>query len=581
MNIEILKELFNKYGFHSLKKEPFIYKHNNELGIVYSFDDPFYGELTRVVKTKTAYDAEIFLEKYTLFKKYNKKYNLNLELSDYKIENPEIKIIKDNKECTIDELKKIILSNQNITDDNKQKNVIAYLKKLKRTLFLIVSIIDVKRKVEEDIYNSLQKLILSYKEKEEEYNSKLIKLNKKNVKQITINYYAKKSYLLQNDFSELKDKINSIDSKELLENEINELVYKLENSESDENLISNKYGLIKMPLLIEELKEKIKVIDNALSKKRKIFAKKENIDLQLSKITTSSVVNQMVALENFRKNEVQRIKEKYLMIPELDKRTIADFLIEFDNLKIKEPDIEKLKITPQEEVSYENTMQDLENNYKNKPEEEKKVLILYHSILRYIIFEDNIICEKEIKELMSIINNPANIMIKIKYFKNLDTINPTNFVKSLRKEVSKLEKILPISIVGPINVFFKDKKIITAKKYLQASNKKSLAPVQDKDENDLNYIAVLKSKTLVHFIPEEISYDYENDDTLIKRTKMPFFLIDLQKNTIKNLKSDIIKIVKYKPIFQNEKDIMIVSDLISQKIEQYKKIEIERNEKND
>lgn len=581
MNIEILKELFNKYGFHSLKKEPFIYKHNNELGIVYSFDDPFYGELTRVVKTKTAYDAEIFLEKYTLFKKYNKKYNLNLELSDYKIENPEIKIIKDNKECTIDELKKIILSNQNITDDNKQKNAIAYLKKLKRTLFLIVSIIDVKRKVEEDIYNSLQKLILSYKEKEEEYNSKLIKLNKKNVKQITINYDAKKSYFLQNDFSELKDKINSIDSKELLENEINELVYKLENSESDENLISNKYGLIKMPLLIEELKEKIKVIDNALSKKRKIFAKKENIDLQLSKITTSSVVNQMVTLENFRKNEVQRIKEKYLMIPELDKRTIADFLIEFDNLKIKEPDIEKLKITPQEEVSYENTMQDLENNYKNKPEEEKKVLILYHSILRYIIFEDNIISEKEIKELMSIINNPANIMIKIKYFKNLDTINPTNFVKSLRKEVSKLEKILPISIVGPINVFFKDKKIITAKKYLQASNKKSLAPVQDKDENDLNYIAVLKSKTLVHFIPEEISYDYENDDTLIKRTKMPFFLIDLQKNTIKNLKSDIIKIVKYKPIFQNEKDIMIVSDLISQKIEQYKKIEIERNEKND
>lgn len=581
MNIEILKELFNKYGFHSLKKEPFIYKHNNELGIVYSFDDPFYGELTRVVKTKTTSDAENFLEKYNFFKKYNKKYNLNLELSDYKIENPEIKIIKDNKECTIDELKKIVLSNQNITDENKQKNAIAYLKKLKRTLFLIVSIIDVKRKVEEDIYHSLQKLILSYKEKEEEYNSKLIKLNKKNVKQITINYDVKKSYLLQNDFSELKDKINLIDSKELLENEINALVYKLENSESDENLISNKYGLIKMPLLIEELKEKIKVIDNALSKKRKIFAKKENVDLQLSKISSSSVVNQMVTLENFQKNEVQRIKEKYSMIPELDKRTIADFLIEFDNLKIKEPDIKELKITPQEEVSYENTMQDLENNYKNKSEEEKKVLILYHSILRYIIFEDKIISEKEIKELINIINNPANIMIKIKYFKNINTNNATDFIKSLRKEASKLEKILPISIAGQINVFFKDKKIITAKKYLQASNKKSLAPVQDKNENDLNYIAILKSKTLVHFIPEEISYDYENDDTLIKRTKMPFFLIDLQKNTIKNLKSDIIKIVKYKPIFQNEKDIMIVSDLISQKIEQYKKIEIERNEKND
>lgn len=52
------------------------------------------------------------------------------------------------------------------------------------------------------------------------------------------------------------------------------------------------------------------------------------------------------------------------MIPELDKRTIADYLIEFDNLKIPEPDLEE--IPKEKEITYEEVMQSLEKILKKE-----------------------------------------------------------------------------------------------------------------------------------------------------------------------------------------------------------------------
>ena len=66
---EVLQKILYKYGFYSLNKEPFLYVKNNEIGISFSFKDPFYGELTRIFLPKSIEEAEDFLAKYSWYKK--------------------------------------------------------------------------------------------------------------------------------------------------------------------------------------------------------------------------------------------------------------------------------------------------------------------------------------------------------------------------------------------------------------------------------------------------------------------------------------------------------------------------------
>ncbi len=87
MKQENLMKIFNKYGFHSLNKEPFLYEKKDELGIAYTFKDDFYGQLTRIFIPKDLEEAENFLAKYCWYKKNGKKYNITLKLDDYKKEN--------------------------------------------------------------------------------------------------------------------------------------------------------------------------------------------------------------------------------------------------------------------------------------------------------------------------------------------------------------------------------------------------------------------------------------------------------------------------------------------------------------
>ena len=102
---EALKKILYKYGFHSLTKEPFLYVKNEEIGISFSFKDPFYGELTRVFFPKNIEEAEDFLAKYSWYKKNGQKYQVNIKLSDYKKEDPDIVFEKDNKVYSLEELK--------------------------------------------------------------------------------------------------------------------------------------------------------------------------------------------------------------------------------------------------------------------------------------------------------------------------------------------------------------------------------------------------------------------------------------------------------------------------------------------
>ena len=247
----------------------------------------------------------------------------------------------------------------------------------------------------------------------------------------------------------------------------------------------------------------------------------------------------MVSYEQYKENEQNRVKEKYAMVPDLDKRTIGDFLIEFDNLKIKEPTLEQEEEA--KEYTYEETMTELEENFEQRSNEEKKILTFYHSFIRKSLINTHSISKKEVEDFINTIENPNNILIKLKYFKNIDTSDVDKCIESIRKEAEQIKTIKEDCLKGNINVFFKENKVITTQNFLAASTKRILSPSQNNLENDINYIALLKKDTPVYFAPIELTFDLENDDMLIQKENQPFLLIDVQKSSIQNTNSDIIK----------------------------------------
>ncbi len=573
VEIEVIKKTLAKYGFYSFKKEPFLYVQNNEFGISFTLKDNLYGELTRAFIPSSLEELEDFLGKYSWFKKYGQKYQIEIKLSDYKSKNPQIKFIKDSKEYTLDDLIKLSNEINSEKDNAERKKEEIYIKKLKRTLFLLIEVIKEKIKIQEDSYQNLLRLKQEYHQK---YNH-FVEIKKEYSKEKKADFLSEETLEKIPDFTSKIEKmlidINKTKNKKELENQIDNLISFIKELETNKNLITNKYELIKLPLELEKITKKIEIIEKASRKKRGFFAKKENIDIELKEIDEKSMTKQIVSYENYEKNELERLEEKYAMIPELDRRTIGDFLIEFDNLKIKEPDFQEKQ--EEKELSYEEVMTNLEESFEKRTLEEKKVLTMYHSFLRKIILDEKLTYTKDLEDFINHLENPNNILFKLKYFKKIETITPEKCLISLKNEAKKILEISPDILKGDINVFFKDNKIIKASNFLAASNKRMLAPAQYQGENDTNYIALLKKNSKVYFIPNEITYDIENDEILIQKNNQPFFLIDLKKNNFKYSSSDIIKIVRYQNKMICENKITIVTDLVSTKIDQYKNIIIE------
>ena len=573
VEIEVIKKTLAKYGFYSFKKEPFLYVQNNEFGISFTLKDNLYGELTRAFIPSSLEELEDFLGKYSWFKKCAQKYQIEIKLSDYKSKNPQIKFIKDSKEYTLDDLIKLSNEINSEKDNAERKKEEIYIKKLKRTLFLLIEVIKEKIKIQEDSYQNLLRLKQEYHQK---YNH-FVEIKKEYSKEKKADFLSEETLEKIPDFTSKIEKmlidINKTKNKKELENQIDNLISFIKELETNKNLITNKYELIKLPLELEKITKKIEIIEKASRKKRGFFAKKENIDIELKEIDEKSMTKQIVSYENYEKNELERLEEKYAMIPELDRRTIGDFLIEFDNLKIKEPDFQEKQ--EEKELSYEEVMTNLEESFEKRTLEEKKVLTMYHSFLRKIILDEKLTYTKDLEDFINHLENPNNILFKLKYFKKIETITPEKCLISLKNEAKKILEISPDILKGDINVFFKDNKIIKASNFLAASNKRMLAPAQYQGENDTNYIALLKKNSKVYFIPNEITYDIENDEILIQKNNQPFFLIDLKKNNFKYSSSDIIKIVRYQNKMICENKITIVTDLVSTKIDQYKNIIIE------
>ena len=559
MELQELKIQLNKYGFYSLNKEPFLYAGLLGNGFTYTYKHPYYGDLTRVYIPNDINECASFLQNYY---DYKKKENKVVTFGNYKVVNP-IPSFKDKENTTA----------------IKTKKEQSYLIRIKRTALILVQLITEKINIQNTTYLNLEKMNKEYFKKKEELAELIAKILKndyhkteKTTNEEVLNNYDK-------DIEEMESFITNTTSKEQIESYITVLIAFLKSMESDESGIKNKYELIKLPLEIELINKSINTINEYKSKKKYPLKTMSDINNILDKLKDESSISSIVSFKDYKDNEQKRIAEKYMLIPDIDIRTQGDYLCEFDNIKIAEPGL-LLKNDDNAKYTYEQIMNILETEYKNLSKEDQNTLIIYHSILKYVYDIINLkkspITDSVINELIDLLNNPSNILMKVKYFKNINTTKVSDCKASINDEFSKLDSIKPSIILDDINVFFKG--TIPKEGVICASNKRFQAPLNGINESETTYIVTLKKDAKIYFVPTEITYDINSYDNLVLQQNKPFFLIPLKYNRVKYQNNDTIKVTKYELVTKNENNLTIVTDLKSTAISKYQEIVVECEE---
>ena len=559
MNKEMILNLLRQYGFGLNQKDPYLYDGELGLGIVYTFKDPFYGILTRVYQAPSLKEYEDFLNKYSWYKKNGQKTRVKICLENYKeiVANP--KFIYQGKEKNYQELQDIAQNKKETV--LKEKN---YIKKLRRTVNILMQILDIKRKLQIETRKNYEEFYQNYITKKEAFEKELANYLKEKQEE--------KETSLPTFIEDLKDvEINKLRlelEKELTKEELEQQIYNLtdfiKELEVDEEYLKNKYQLICLPLQIKEIKEKEQVLES-YKKKISLFNKKEKLLKELQDIEEKSTLKSIVTYEHYKENEEKRIVEKYAMIPDLDMRTVGDFLAEFDNIKFEEMTYTSEE---KEEYSFEEIMEEVESDYQNRSKEEQDFLVGYSYLL-------NVIKTNRVSEFFNMLRNPNNVMVRVKYFQDIDFTSENKCALTIKKYMKKINSIISYPLIGNLNVFFIDNKIMTSDKVIKASSKKAQAPVLTNGD-EVTYVCNLKKGISTYFIPCELKEDIYNDGNLILASDRSLFLIDLSNLVIKKDNDDMLKVVQYEMVKEMKEDYLQADDFKSKKILMYRNITIER-----
>ena len=559
MNKEMILNLLRQYGFGLNQKDPYLYDGELGLGIVYTFKDPFYGIITRVYQAPSLKEYEDFLNKYSWYKKNGQKTRVKICLENYKeiVANP--KFIYQGKEKNYQELQDIAQNKKETV--LKEKN---YIKKLRRTVNILMQILDIKRKLQIETRKNYEEFYQNYITKKEAFEKELANYLKEKQEEKETSLPTFIEDLKDVEINKLRLELEKDLTKEELEQQIYNLTDFIKELEVDEEYLKNKYQLICLPLQIKEIKEKEQVLES-YKKKISLFNKKDKLLKELQDIEEKSTLKSIVTYEHYKENEEKRIVEKYAMIPDLDMRTVGDFLAEFDNIKFEEMTYTSEE---KEEYSFEEIMEEVESDYQNRSKEEQDFLVGYSYLL-------NVIKTNRVSEFFNMLRNPNNVMVRVKYFQDIDFTSENKCALTIKKYMKKINSIISYPLIGNLNVFFIDNKIMTSDKVIKASSKKAQAPVLTNGD-EVTYVCNLKKGISTYFIPCELKEDIYNDGNLILASDRSLFLIDLSNLVIKKDNDDMLKVVQYEMVKEMKEDYLQADDFKSKKILMYRNITIER-----
>ena len=571
MSKESLLKLLHDFHFDALTKEPFLCDFDGNIGIYYTIKHPLYGKLSRIFYSDNILELKNFLSLYRFYIENNN--DVSVSFDNYKVVNPLVTFYYHGKKILIDDIAKI--KNEPVEQEDR-----IYLQKVLRSALLLQEVIVAKIKLQRDCHDSVLRFSKEYYSMQKKVEEKIVqydsKLKKENVESIAeASFY---DYTL--DYLETKkENVLSLSLTEV-KNYIQNLLKLLKKIDESITFIQDKYELLCYPLRIDLAQLKLDYLDTLLKKKGKFFGKKKNVLENINEIEQNHSLSHVISFKQYNNNEMKRTQEKYALIDDIDIRTLGDFFIEFDNLEVS--DIQIPKINKLSKKSEKSSISYLENAFEKRALQDQATLVLYHSMLKpicyYIEAKQDKIADEYVNDFLQDLKLSSNSMIRLRYFKDISSSSVEACKKSIINVMKKIESVEHDVLLEDLVVYFRDSKVLSNRRFLEASNCLYLAPCQILGEQDVVYVCTIKKGSFIYYIQKELQYDMEAEDTFVLKQRSPYFLIDTQKNEIKGQNSDIITVVEYSGHKKEEKGFIFVEDVKSVKVNQIREIFIERKE---
>ncbi len=589
------KDLFgilNKYGLDSKYFNLYVYESGSNVGFLYSFSHPFYGSLQRVITFSSLEKAEDFVYRYWWFKKYQKKFDVTLELDNYEKMNPKPMFFMYGRELSSKDMKLLLTDPEELPREKKRQMV---YERCIRTARILVAIMEEKIKIQNDTYHNVMDLDLEFQKQENEF---LILSNRYFKEQKPLNELKEPIYediSKEKELQKLTQQIDVLmDQKDLkvLKEFIDSLWKSLLKMETDKGHLQNKYLLFKLPIDLDDIQKKKNYMQQVLKKKKSLFSKKEPVLLELRKIEEMSEIHKVIHMKDFISNETKRLEEKYAIIGEMDYATLGDYLNEFDNLGISSP-LELLDKPQNRRFSKEEIQKEFQSIYESMSESNKQCLAIYHSFLKpvcdYILFgiinnvDKSIIVREtkanylnEIQQSMLILSDADNVMMRMKKMKLLSLRSENTFLESLYQVCLQLRSLQNFQISGVYYAFGKSMQ----NEYLDAYHatlKNIGVPIQTKNKFDISDILEIRAGVPVLYFPYSYSVkDYVFHDFTIEEQKKEEILVFLKDYQVNLANSDIIKVSRFQASFREDKLGQWMCDMNLTKTDLYRHITISK-----
>ena len=566
---EKLLELLSRYGFDTKYNDPFLYEQDGKYGLVYRFSHSFYGLLTRVLFLDHEKDILEFLYQYWWYKKYGEEFDVVVELDDYEILEIKPKFKLGDRVLTSKDMKNMLLDPEELYKD--EKNTKLYQRYL-RTANILIRIMKEKYKTQNDTYQSVIGLENELKRQENEFLQLFNRYQKDNKPLHTLKK-EEEVFSIPHEIDDLTlqlDWFSKHESMDELKDFIDSLWQSLLSLETSKKYLQNKYLLVKLPLDLEDVRKKKTYMEFVFNKKKGFFSKKEQVVNNLIKIDESSETKKIVSMVVYIQNEMQRLKDKYSIISEMDYTTLGDYLNEFDNLGIQVPFVSKEVVI--KKYTYSKFIQQLEGIYDSLSKEEQQCLAIYHSFLEPIC--DVILNQltdhhpeseiegfldahysNELNEAMRVLSDPENVFVRMKHMKLLSIFSKRALCKSLIQVVRNIVSMNAFQIPGICYIFGKSSMSDQNFSLYHASCRAIGSPAQKKGNYDIQDIIELHENVSFHYFPTFYSLKdpYFHDDTL-EEEKREDILLNFRNYKVNFKNSDIIKVARYR-IVKDGKDV--------------------------
>ncbi len=589
------KDLFgilNKYGLDSKYFNLYVYEDGGRFGFLYSFSHPFYGVLQRVIFFNSLEKAEDFVYCYWWFKKYQKKFDITLELDNYEKLNPRPMFFMYGRELNSKDMKLLLTDPEELPREKKRQRV---YERCIRTARILVAIMEEKIKIQNDTYHNVTDLDLEFQKQENEF-LKLHSAYFKEQKPLNdIQAPVFEDISKQKELQKLNQQIDYfMDQKDMktLKEFIDSLWKSLLKMETDKGHLQNKYLLFKLPIDLDDVQKKKNYMLEVSKKKKGLFSKKAPVELELRKIEAESEIHKVIHMKDFISNETKRLQEKYAIIEEMDYATLGDYLNEFDNLGISSP-LELLDKPQNRRYTKEEIQKEFQSIYESLSESDRQCLAIYHSFMQpicdYILFgiinlvDKSIVLKEtkanylaEIQQSMLILADADNVMMRMKKMKLLSLRSENTFLESLYQVCMRLRSLQNFQISGVYYGFGKSMQ----QEYLDAYHatlKNIGVPIQTKNKYDIHDILEIKAHVSALYFPYSYSVkDYVFHDYTIEEQKKEEILLFLKDYQVNLSNSDIIKVSRFQGSLKQDEMGQWMCDMNLIKSDLYRHITISK-----